>query len=287
MIGSKDSYALVTGASSGMGYEYAKLFAKDGKNIVVVARSGDKLEGLKRDVEKDHGTKVMVLVKDLSDPKAPQEVFSELEKAGINIDVLVNNAGFDVYGKFQDTDWRKEAEMLQVNIIALTQLTKLFLKKMLEKKSGKIMNISSMVGLVPAPWSSVYGGTKHYVLGFSNAIAHELKGTGVSVTCFCPGNTKTAFWERGGARDAKGNRRGTLAMDAASAARFGYRALKKRRTTAVAGPVYSLMMFGIRFMPRRLACYVMDSSMQPEDRKRLEALGSTGNGRKAQTGKPN
>jgi len=284
MIGNKDSYALVTGASSGMGYDYAKLFAKDGKNIVVLARSRDKLEELKADLEKQHGTKVMVLAKDLSDPKAPQEVFSELERAGINVDVLVNNAGFDVYGKFHDTDWRKESEMLQVNIIALTQLTKLFLKKMLEKKSGKIMNISSMVGFVPAPWSSVYGGTKHYVLGFSNAIAHELKGTGVSVTCFCPGNTKTLFWERGGARDAKGNRRGTLAMDAASAARFGYRALKKGRTTAVAGPVYSLMMFGIRFMPRRLACYVMDSSMQPEDRKRLEALKHSGKSRKAQTG---
>ena len=114
MIGSKDSYALVTGASSGMGYEYAKLFAKDGKRIVVLARSRDKLEGLKKDLEKQHGTKVVVLVKDLSDPKAPQEVFSELEKAGINIDVLVNNAGFSVYGKFYDSDWQKEAEMIQV-----------------------------------------------------------------------------------------------------------------------------------------------------------------------------
>src|SRR5512136_2255394 len=143
MIGSKESYALITGASSGMGYEYAKLFARDGKNIVVLARSRDKLEGLKQDLEKHHGTKVMVLVKDLSDPKAPQEVFSELEKAGLNIDVLVNNAGYDVYGEFQDADWQKEAEMIQVNVVALTQLTKLFLRKMLQNKSGKILNISS------------------------------------------------------------------------------------------------------------------------------------------------
>ena len=269
MIGSKDGYALVTGASSGMGYEYAKLFAKDGKNIVVLARSRDKLEGLKRDLEKEHGTKVMVLVKDLADPKAPQEVFSELEKAGINIDVLVNNAGYDVYGVFSGTDWQKEAEMIQVNIIALTQLTKLtklFLKKMLEKKSGKILNISSMVGLMPAPWSSVYGGTKHYVLGFSNAIAHELKGSGVSVTCFCPGNTKTLFWERAGAQDAKANKRGDMVMDAAAAAKLGYKALAKGKTTAAAGLQYSLAMFGLRFMPRNMVCSISNDTLKPENR---------------------
>jgi len=268
MIGGKDSYALVTGASTGMGYEYAKLFAKDGKNIVALARSRDKLEGLKRDLEKQHGTKVkvMVLVKDLSDPKAPQEVFSELEKAGINVDVLVNNAGFSVYGKFSDSDWQKEAEMIQVNILALTQLTKLFLKKMMEKKSGKILNISSGVGLIPAPWSSVYGGTKHYVLGFSNAIAHELKGTGVSVTCFCPGNTKTPFYERAGAEGAKMSKRRMLEMDAASAARHGYKALAKGKPTAGAGLINSFLFFVVRLTPRSLSCSIMGYMLQPENR---------------------
>ena len=266
MIGSKDSYALVTGASSGMGYEYAKLFAKDGKNIVVLARSRDKLEGLKTDLEKEHGTKVMVLVKDLSDPKAPQEVLSELEKAGINIDVLVNNAGYDVYGKFQDTDWQREADMIQVNVLALTQLTKLFLKKMLEKKSGKILNISSTVGFMPSPWSSVYGGTKHYVLGFSNAIAHELKGTGVSVTCFCPGNTKTLFFKRAGAEDSKADKQKVMQMDAATAAKHAYRALKSGKTTATAGLLYSMMMWGTRLLPRNMSCSICNSVMQPANR---------------------
>jgi len=266
MIGSRERYALVTGASSGMGYEYAKLFAKDGKNIVVLARSRDKLEGLKTDLEKEHGTKVMVLVKDLTDPKAPQEVFSELEKAGINIDVLVNNAGYDVYGLFSGTDWQKEAEMIQVNILALTQLTKLFLKKMLQNKSGRILNISSGVGFMPCPWSSVYGGTKRYVLGFSNAIAHELKGTGVSVTCFCPSNTKTLFWERGGAQDSKADKRRIMQMDAATAAKLGYRALQKGKTTAAAGLPLSLSMFGTRFVPRNLVCSMVNSLMQPDNR---------------------
>jgi hypothetical protein len=262
MIGSKDSYALVTGASSGMGYEYAKLFAKDGKNIVVLARSRDKLEGLKRDLEKQHGTKVVVLVKDLADPKAPGEVFSELEKAGINIDVLVNNAGFSVYGKFYDSDWQKEAEMIQVNIIALTLLTKLFVKKMLQNKSGKILNISSGVGFTPAPWLSVYGGTKHYVLGFSNAIAHELKGTGVSVTCLCPTMTKTLFFKRASIDETKALKNRMLVMDAATAARIGYRALQKGKTTAAAGLPLSLSMFMGRLMPRNLVCSLSNSILK-------------------------
>jgi len=264
MIGSKEKYALVTGASSGIGYELAKLFAHDGKNIAVVARSRDKLEDLKKEVETKHGTKVRVLVKDLSDPKSPQEIFSELMKEGINVDVLVNNAGFSVYGKFSDSDWQKEAEMLQVNIVSLTQLTKLFLNKMLENKSGKILNVSSGVGFAPSPWMSVYGGTKHYVLGFSNAIANELKGTGVSVTCFCPANTRTLFYKRANAEHCRSNRRGFLAMDAATAAKLGYRALGKGKTTAAAGLQLSLMMFGIRFMPRNLVCSFSKSVLQPE-----------------------
>jgi len=264
MIGSKEKYALVTGASSGIGYELAKLFAQDGKNIVVVARSRDKLEELKKEVETKHGTKVRVLVKDLSDPKSPQEIFSELMNESVNVDVLVNNAGFAVYGKFPDSDWQKEAEMLQVNIVSLTQLTKLFLNKMLENKSGKILNVSSGVGFIPSPWCSVYGGTKHYVLGFSNAISNELKGTGVSVTCFCPSNTRTLFYKRANAENCRSYKRGFAAMDAATTAKLGYRALAKGKTTAAAGLPLSLMMFGTRFIPRNLVCSLSGRLMQPE-----------------------
>ena len=263
MIGSKDSYALVTGASCGMGYEYAKLFAKDGKNIVVVARSRDKLEDLRKDLEKAHGTKVRVLVKDLADPRSPQEIFSELEKEGVNVDVLVNNAGFAVYGKFQDTDWQKEAEMLQVNVVSLTQLTKLFLKKMVERRSGKILNISSVAGISPSPWLTAYGGTKHYVLGFSNALACDLRGTGVSVTCFCPTNTRTLFGEKANAQNCRGMKHGIFEMDAATAARIGYKALAKGKTTEVAGLATNLSMFFVRVMPRKLVTKVASLIMQP------------------------
>jgi hypothetical protein len=254
MIGSKEKYALVTGASSGIGYELAKLFAEDGKNIVVVARSRDKLEDLKKEIEGNHGTRVKVLAKDLSNPKAPLEIFSELERDGVNVDVLVNNAGFSVYGMFAETDLQKELEMIQVNVTSLTCLTKLFLGKMLESRSGKILNIASVAGFLPSPWLSVYGGTKSYVLSFSEALANEVRGTGVTVTCFCPGNTKTLFWERANAADSRQVRRQLLFMDASTVARLSYRALAKNKTTAIAGlPLSLAMAFATRLLPRSLA----------------------------------
>lgn len=251
MIGNKESYALITGASSGMGYDYARLFARDGKNIVILARSQDKLEELKTDLEKQHGNKVIVMVKDLSDPKTPQEVFSELERAGINIDVLVNNAGFSVYGNFSESDWQKENEMLQVNIVALTHLTKLFLPKMLKRNSGRILNVSSIAGWGPMPRWSVYAATKAYVLSFSEAIAREVKGTGVKVTCFCPTVTQTLFFKRSNSENCLAYKRRMLLMDSETAAKQGYRALAKGKTCVIAGLASSLMIFFMgRFVPR-------------------------------------
>jgi len=252
MIGSKEKYALVTGASSGIGYELAKLFAGDGKNIVVVARNQDRLEKLKTEIEKKSGAKVIVLVKDLSKPNAPQEIFSELEKKNINVDVLVNNAGFPVHGKFAETDLKEELDMIQVNITSLTHFTKLFVKKMVENKSGWILNVSSTAGFAPFPLFSIYAATKAYVLSFSEAIANELQGTGVSVTCLCPGVTDTRFWETGGAGEARSARM-MKKMDAARVARVGYMALKKQRVTVVAGLLNSFLMSSYRLAPRKLA----------------------------------
>ncbi len=248
MIGSKDGYALVTGASSGIGYELAKLLAKDGKNLVVVARSQDKLEELKTEIENKYGTTVRVLPKDLSDPKVPQEIFSELEKEDINVDVLVNNAGFAVYGKFADTDWEKESEMIEVNITSLTHLTKLFLKKMLENGSGKIMNVASGIAFLPGPLFSIYAASKAYVLHFSEALANEVNGTGVRVVCFCPAATRSLFWERADAEHCRAGK--SRLMDSAKAARIGYTALKKGKATAIAGLGQRLGIFSTRFAPR-------------------------------------
>lgn len=259
MIGSKEKYALVTGASSGIGYELAKLFAQDGKNIVVVARSQDRLERLKTEIEKKHGTKVIVVVKDLSKPDAPQEIYSELEKKNINVDGLVNNAGFPVYGKFVETDLKEELDMVQVNITALIHFTKLFMKKMVENKSGWILNVASIGGFAACPLSAVYGASKAYVLSFSEALANELQRTGVSVTCLCPGVTDTRFWETGGMEKARAAR--WKKMDAARVAKVGYVALKKGRVMVIPSVVNSLGIFSFRFLPRKLVARINRSLM--------------------------
>ena len=257
MIGSKERYALVTGASSGIGYECAKLLAKDGKNLVVTARSRDKLEALKREIESEQGTIVRVLPHDLADPKAPPELFSQLEKEHIMVDVLVNNAGFGVCGKFSETDLQQELEMIQVNVTSLIHLTKLFLKGMVENKAGWILNVASLCAFTPVPMESVYCGTKASILHFSEGLANELKGTGVYVTCLCPGLAKTLFHERANMEDTRVARR--KMMDAATVARDGLDALKKGQVISVPGLQYKMWPFIARVAPRSLVTRIMRS----------------------------
>lgn len=251
MIGSKDRYALVTGASSGIGYELTKLFAKDGKNLVVVARSGDKLEDLKKELENKDGMKVKVLVKDLSKPDAAQEIFSELDKGHVAVDVLVNNAGFGLYGLFYQTELQEELKMIQVNVSALVHLTKLFLRQMIENRSGWILNVASAAGFAAFPLGSIYSATKSFVLIFSEALANELHGTGVRVTCLCPGPTDTIIWEKGNGQNcklAKGRK-----MPASTVAKAGYSAFKRKKVIVVVGLKYSLAMQAYRILPRNVA----------------------------------
>lgn len=257
MIGSKDRYALVTGASSGIGYELAKLFAKDGKNLVIVARSQDRLEELRTEIDDEYETTVIVLPKDLSNPNSPQEIFSELQKRHINVDVLVNNAGFGVWGKFSETDLQKELEMIQVNVTSLIHLTKLFLKGMLENKSGWILNVASLCAFTPVPLESVYCGTKANILHFSEALANELKGTSVSVTCLCIGLAKTGFHKRAKMEDARVAKR--KMMDAATVAQDGLNALKKRKVITIPGLQYKVWPLLARVAPRNLITTIMRS----------------------------
>ena len=257
MIGSPERYALITGASSGIGYELAKIFAKDGKNIVVVARSREQLEDLKREIENKHGTKVKVLAKDLSDPKTPPEIFSELEKEKIYIDVLVNNAGFGVYGMFLETDLREELDMIQVNDASLIHLTKLFLKGMVRDKSGYILNAASLCAFLPTPMEAVYCSTKAFVLHFSEALANELQGTGVSVTCLCVGLARTGFQKRAHMENCKVAKR--KMMDAATVAEAGYKALKRGKVIEIPGLVYKFAPWFARFAPRNVVTRVVRS----------------------------
>ncbi len=253
MTDRKDRYALVTGASSGIGYELAALLAKDGKNLIIVSRNKDRLEQVKTEIENKYRTRIKILAKDLSDPEAPLEIFSELEKEDINVDVLVNNAGFGVYGMFSETNLQEELEMIQVNITSLTHLTKLFLKKMLENKSGRILNVASVMGFLPVPLWLIYSASKSYVLHFSEALANELQGTGVSVTCLCPGPTRTSFWANmEKSKSAKGKM-----MDAATVAEAGYAALKKGKVIVSPGLKNKSLPILVRITPRNLLTKMM------------------------------
>jgi short-subunit dehydrogenase len=257
MIGSKEKYAIVTGASCGIGYELAKILAKDGKDIAVVARSRDRLEDLKREIENKHGTKVKVLAQDLSDPKAPPQIFSELERERIGVDVLINNAGFGVYGMFRETDMQEELDMIQVNAASLVHLTKLFLKGMVENKSGYILNAASLCAFLPTPMEAVYCSTKAFVLHFSEALANELQGTGVKVTCLCVGLARTEFQKRARMENCKATQR--KMMEAATVAEAGYKALKRGKLIEIPGLVYKFAPVFARVAPRKVVTRVVRS----------------------------
>ncbi len=250
--------ALITDASSGIGRELAALFAKDGYNLVLVARSEDRLRQLAQEFESQHRVTAKVLPKDLSIPTAPQEVFDALEAESIQVDVLVNNAGFQVYGPFAENDWQKEQAMIQVNLVALTHLTKLFLPGMVKRGAGKIMNIGSTGSFSPGPLNAIYCATKAYVLSFSEAIAEELDGTGVTVTALCPGATETEFAVRGEIEDVNLFQN---MMSAADVAKAGYRAMKNNRRVIVPGWINKMMAMSSRMMPHRIVTRVAKNMM--------------------------
>ena len=242
--------ALITGASSGIGHEFSKLFAEDGYNLVLVARNKQRLKQLADELERKFGISVLTISKDLSVVTAPEEIFNELQQESIYIDILVNNAGFNVYGSFSGTDLMEELQMIQVNLVSLTHLTKLFLPGMLRKGHGKILNVGSTGSFGPGPFNAVYCATKAFVLSFSEAIAEELQGTGIAVTALCPGATKTEFFKRANMVDINLLKRGV--MDAKTVAEIGYNSLMEGERLVIAGTNNKLMIFLIRFMPRKM-----------------------------------
>jgi short-subunit dehydrogenase len=247
--------ALVTGASSGIGWEIAKLFAEDRKDLVLVARNRKRLEQVARDLTSAFGVSVRVMVKDLSDPKVPPQIFAELAQVKIEVDALVNNAGFGVYGPFAQTDIDKELDMIEVNVKAVTHLAKLALPGMLGRKKGRILNVASTAAFQPGPLMAVYYATKAYVLSFSEAIANELEGSGVTVTALCPGPTETEFQKDAGLEETR-LFTGPLVSDARSVARAGYEGMKRGRRIVIPGIGNKLLVQTVRFTPRRLVTAV-------------------------------
>ena len=240
--------ALITGASGGIGYELALLFARDRFDCILVARSRDKLDELAARLESEFRVKTLVVARDLSKPTAVDEIYEEVSAASMSIDVLVNNAGFPVYGRFVDTDWQTELDMLQVNVVALTALTKLFVRGMVERRNGRILNLASTAAFVPGPLMAVYYASKAYVLSFSQALANELQGTGVTVTALAPGPTRTGFQKRGVMEDSR-LVRGQIA-DAKSVAAAGYRGMMRGKTIVIPGFSNKLIPWVARVSPR-------------------------------------
>ena len=240
--------ALITGASGGIGYELALLFATDRFDCILVARSRDKLTELAARLESEFRVKTLVIAKDLSRPTAVDEIYEEVTAAPMQVDVLVNNAGFPVFGPFVETDLKVELEMLQVNVTALTALTKLFLKGMVERRAGRILNLASTASFVPGPLMAAYYASKAYVLSFSEALANELRGTGVTVTALAPGPTRTGFQKRGQLEDSR-LVQGEIA-DAASVALAGYRGLMAGKTLVIPGLTNKLVPWIARLSPR-------------------------------------
>lgn len=242
---------LITGASGGIGYELAKIFAREQYDLVLVARSGEKLAVIKEKLEEDYGILAEIIVKDLSLKDAAEEIHGALSTAGKHVDILVNNAGFGDFGEFAYSDWNRQYSMVQLNITALMHMTKLFLKPMLENKNGRILNVASIAAFQPGPNMSVYYATKAAVLSFSEALSRELKGTGVTVTALCPGPTRTGFEDAASLGNSKLFKT-FKAAPAEDVAAFGYRSLIKGRAVAVPGFINKLLVFTVRFTPRGL-----------------------------------
>ncbi len=242
------STALITGASCGIGYELAKLFARDGNNLVLVARSGDKLAQLAAELEKAYKIRAAVVIADLALADGPEQVFAATRKTAIDVDVLVNNAGFGQFGYYVETDLQEELRQIQLNIASLTHLTKLYLRPMVERKRGRILNVASTAAFQPGPLMAVYYATKAYVLSFSGALSNELRGTGVTVTCLCPGPTTTEFHKRA-AMDLSNIMKAPF-MDAKSVAEIGYRGMLKGKSTVIAGKMNWLVAQSTRLAPR-------------------------------------
>lgn len=253
--GTQRQTALITGGSGGIGLELAKVLARHAFDLVLVARNRDTLEAAAGQLEGKYDVNVPVFAADLRRREAPQEIFDFLYNENISIDVLVNNAGFGLLGEFADTEVTRELEMIQVNIAALTHLTKLFLPAMIKRKSGRVLNVASTAAFQPGPLMAVYYATKAYVLSFSEAVAEELRNTGVTVTALCPGPTRTEF---AAAAEMTDSRLFTAfgVASAAEVAEYGYVAMMHGRRLAIPGIKNKIVAQANRFVPRALTAKI-------------------------------
>lgn len=245
--------ALITGGSVGIGFALAHQFAKNGYDLILIARNEAKLKEAKGQLEKQYGVTVKIIVKDLAQHGAPQDIFGELREHGIEIDVLVNNAGVGLHGFFHDTEIKKQLDVIDINIRALTHLTHLFLPEMIKRKSGKILNVASTAAFQSGPKMATYFATKAYVLSFTEALANEIKGSRVTTTVLCPGPTESEFAKRSGEDGTRLMTNKSWMMSADAVAAMGYAGLMKGKSIVIPGKINKFLVILTRFVPRGLA----------------------------------
>lgn len=246
---------LLTGASSGIGLELARLAAQDGKDLILVARSRDKLLALAEELTRAHGVRATVMVADLGAPGGARQLYDQVQAQGPPVDILINNAGYGLSGPYLETDGADELAMIQLNVMALTELTKLFLPAMVQRGRGRIMNVGSVASFMPGPYMAVYYATKAYVLSYSEALAKELEGTGVTVTALCPGPTLSGFQERAGMKIS--TMMNVMLTEVSFVARTGYAGMMKGQAVVVPGLLNRLTTLAVGTAPRALVRSVM------------------------------
>lgn len=248
--------ALITGASSGIGLDLAQLMAPN-FDLIITARNQAELEKIAKELQTAHGNHIHVIPADMAQPEAPQQIFAEIERRGLPVNILINNAGFGSYGAFAESDPRTSLDMIEVNIAALTVLTRLALPGMIQRKRGRIMNVASTAGFQPGPLMAVYYATKSYVIMFSEAIANELKGSGITVTCLCPGATATNFAGRANMEESRLFKLG--AMKSRDVAIAGYKGMMAGKGLVIPGVLNKTVAMSVRLSPRKLVTAISRS----------------------------
>lgn len=249
--------ALITGASAGIGYALSRCFAADHHDLILVARQQHKLEQTAEELSREFHVTTKVIVADLAQPDAPRKIFDAVQVEALSVDFLVNNAGFGLGGAFAETQLATELEMVQVNIASLVYLTKLFLPEMLARKSGRIMNVASTAAFQPGPLMAVYYASKAFVLSFSEAIANELSGTGVTVTALCPGPTASEFQARANIQETRLVKSKLMGfMSAEAVATVGYQGFMRGKRLVIPGLMNKLGVQGTRMSPRRVSTQI-------------------------------
>ncbi len=255
--------ALITGASSGIGAEFAQQFAKLGCNLVLVARRTERLNDLKRQLSEEFGIRVQVVALDLSKPEAALSLFNTTQEQHIDVDILVNNAGFGLFGKFDELDWQRELEMIQLNIHTLVQLTKLYVKPMQQRNFGHIIQIASTTAYQPTPLYASYGATKAFVLAYGEALNYEIRHSNVHCTVVSPGITRTEFFEVSGQKFTFFHK--LTIKEARDVVRIAISKSARGRSSVITGWFNTLLAFSVRFSPRRLATMVGYFMMRNKD----------------------